>query len=218
LSTLNVTLISIGSAALLAAVVGGGLTIAGTTVPVLRGWKQQVPCGVVGFALLALGLFVNGDMRQVNKHFRIDPESRTEEVEGVVFCYWNITPYSPAGVHVADLKSDYDELHRDLQFKVGIYRMGTPSASCDETGPHYHFMRQGESLPLRHPKCTLTVTATKLYRGLKAGHSWDEYFQAGAKGVDRSSWYDSWAELRVAGECPEGGKSADQKSNGETAP
>lgn len=68
----NITVGLVGVALLVAAVVGGGLKLAGTEIPVLNTWGRQLVVGVIGVVILIFAWVTRADFRVTGASIRAD--------------------------------------------------------------------------------------------------------------------------------------------------
>lgn len=217
MNTVETILVGGGVAALIAAAAGGGLKAFGVEIAGMASLRRQALVALVGSGLIATGVLLPGGggkdggeggkpkARPVAETFTLSPANQVVMKEGLVFCYWNVTPYHAAGGIPPDMPTAYEEANRSLKAKIGVFREGEPGRTCDDMGDHYRPpLRLGQSFTVSHPTCRLSVTVRHMTRTLKPPHTWEEFLAAGSTGRDRSEWLDDSVELRLSGDCPSG--------------
>lgn len=230
MSTSQTILVTAGAASIIGAIVGGGFELANVKVPLVASRGRQALLAMVGIGLLLVGLWIDPDSglskrlfgqeqgqaarEVVDETFRLDPVNRTRVWRDLMFCFWNVTPFDPAGGRPRDMPTRHQEENRDLKLKLIAYRVGEQGRTCDEPGS-IPPLRQGQAIAVPHPTCRLQVAVTSLRRRIRPQHSWEEFVAEGRRldaieaaggdrGEGRSSWFDTDAEIRLTGDCPAG--------------
>jgi hypothetical protein len=215
MDTVETILVGGGVAALLAAAAGGGLKAFGVEIAGMTSVRRQLLVATVGAGLLATGILLpdapgkegreesKPRVRPVSETFTMSIDQPMVVKEGLVFCFWNVTPYHAAGGVPPDMPTPYQEAYRDLKAKIGVFREGEPGRTCVEMGDHYRPpLRLGQSFRASHPECRLNVLVKGIKRTLKPPHTWEEFLEVGRTGRDRSDWLEDSVDLKLSGECP----------------